>query len=401
MALYHYTAVNTKGKEVKGRINANNSLDLEARLKDLDVQLIDYKIIKSSKKEGLRSKLKPKDLIMFCVHMEELDKAGVPILDSLEDLRDSADNSKFRDLLTDLIEYIKGGDQLSQALSKRSDVFDELFVSLITAGEETGNIGNAFGHLSRHIKWSNDFRRKIKKAISYPIVLIVVMILVVTLMMLFVVPQLTDFLQKQGFDLPIHTRALIATSAFFEEYWWAVVFGIPAVTILTIILYKRNETVRFKMDKFFLKVPGLGPVILKINLARFIKFFSITFNSGLGVLDCLEISKKVVTNRVLRQSVEVAITNISNGVRLTDAIRDTGSFPSLVVRMMKVGEESGNMEDALANVNFFYEREIDDSVEAMVAMIQPTLLVVLGGILTWVIAAVFGPIYASFSKMKF
>ena len=156
------------------------------------------------------------------------------------DLRDSAENAKLRDLLADLCEFLKAGDQLSAALKKRSDVFDELFVSLISAGEETGNIGDAFGHLSKHIKWSNDFRRKIKKAISYPIVLIVVMLAVVTLMMLFVVPQLTTFLQKQGFDLPMHTRALIATANFFADYWWTVVFGIPLLFVIFILTYRNR-----------------------------------------------------------------------------------------------------------------------------------------------------------------
>ncbi|HCR86013.1 MAG TPA: type II secretion system F family protein [Alphaproteobacteria bacterium] len=401
MPIYNYISVEPSGKERRGKMNANNPLDLEARLREIKLELVDYKTVSAERKQGVRSKLKPKELVMFCVHMEELEKAGVPILDSLIDLRDSAENPHFKDLLTDLCEFLKGGDQLSAALKKRSDVFDELFVSLISAGEETGNIGNAFGHLSRHIKWSNDFKRKIKKAISYPIVLVVVMISVVTLMMLFVVPQLTDFLQKQGFDLPLHTRALIATSNFFAEYWWTVVFGIPAAFVAFILLYRRNEAFRYKIDKYVLKFPGIGSVILKINLARFIKFFSITFNSGLGVLESLAISRKVVTNRTLREAVDHSITNISNGTRLAEAIKETDAFPSLVIRMIKVGEDSGNMESALSNVNFFYEREIDDSVEAMVAMIQPALLLVLGGILTWVIAAVFGPIYASFSKMKF
>lgn len=401
MPNYSYISVDDSGKEIKGKMNANNPLDLETRLRDLKLELVDYKAENVSKKPGVRAGLKPKELVMFCVHMEELEKAGVPIIDSLMDLRDSAENAKLRDLLTDLCEFLKGGDQLSAALKKRSDVFDELFVSLISAGEETGNIGDAFGHLSKHIKWSNDFRRKIKKAISYPIVLIVVMLAVVTLMMLFVVPQLTTFLQKQGFDLPMHTRALIATANFFADYWWTVVFGIPLLFVIFILTYRNNESFRYKVDKLALRIPGVGPVILKINLARFIKFFAITFSSGLGILECMAISRKVVANRILREAVDIATQSISNGTRLADAVRETGAFPSLVSRMIKVGEDSGNMESALANVNFFYEREIDDSVEAMVAMIQPTLLVVLGGILTWVIAAVFGPIYASFSKMKF
>lgn len=400
MPLYHYYAISKEGKENRGKMTANNVIDLETRIKDLDCDLVDYKVIKD-KKAGLGGKIKPKDMIMLCVHMEELERAGVPILDSLIDLRDTVENPKMRDLLSDLCQYIKGGDKLSNALAKRKDVFDELFIGLIAAGEETGNLSEVFGHLSKHIKWANDFKRKIKKALAYPIVLLVVMTAVITLMMLFVVPQLVDFLQKQGFDLPFYTIALIATSEFFVNYWWAVVFGIPSIAAGLILLYKRHEPFRKVMDRFILKIPGVGPVIQKINLARFVKFFSITFNSGLGVLEALEISGKVVTNRVIKESVESIKANISEGVRITEALAENGNFPSLVVRMFKVGEESGNMERALGNINYFYEREIDDAVETMVSMIQPTLLVVMGGTLMWVIAAVFGPVYGSFSKMKF
>ncbi len=400
MPLYNYFAISKDGKENRGKMTANNVLDLEARIKELDCDLVDYKLVKE-KKAGIGGKVKPKDMIMLCVHMEELERAGVPILDSLIDLRDSVDNPRMRDLLSDLCQYIKGGEKLSSALAKRKDVFDELFISLVSAGEETGNLADIFGQLSKHIKWTNDFRRKVKKAITYPIVLIVVMTIVITLMMLFVVPQLVDFLQKQGFDLPFHTRALIATSAFFADYWWVIIFGIPIQLTILILLYKRHEPFRKAVDAILLKVPGIGPVIQKVNLARFVKFFSITFNSGLGVLESLDISGRVVTNRVIKESIEAIKQNISEGIRITEALAENGSFPSLVVRMFKVGEDSGNMERSLANINYFYEREIDDAVEAMVAMIQPTLLVVMGATLMWVIAAVFGPVYSSFSKMKF
>lgn len=400
MALYNYHAINKEGKGVKGKITASNPLELEQKVKDMGCDLVDFSADKI-KKNSIGGKINPKDMIMFCVHIEELDRAGIPIIDSLEDIRDTSENDKMRDLISDLVQYIKSGDKISVALKKRPDVFDELFVGLIAAGEDTGDIGSAFGHLSKHIKWNTEFKRKIKKALSYPIVLVVVMSLVITLMMLFVVPQLVDFLQKQGFELPLHTRALIATAAFFEDYWWLVIFGIPVSFFIFLMVYRKNESVRYSVDSFLLRVPGVGPVVLKINLARFVKFFSITFNSGLGVLESLKISEKVVTNRVLKQSVQLIASHISEGSSLTDAVADTGSFPSLVVRMFRVGEESGNMERALGNVNFFYEREIDDSVETMVGMIQPALLVVMGGTLMWIIAAVFGPVYGSFSQMKF
>jgi type IV pilus assembly protein PilC len=398
---YNYVAIDKKGAYMRGKMSASNQMDLTERLTNNGMELIDYKLLGQRKKKVIGGKLKPKELIMFCVHMEELERAGVPVIDAIMDLRDSVDNPKMRDILTDLTEYVKGGDLLSAALRKRQDVFDELFCGLVATGEETGNIGDSFGHLSKHIKWNNDFRRKIKKALSYPIFLVIVMILVMIIMMIGVVPKLVGFLTAQGFDLPGYTKALIATSAFFENYWHLVIAGIFGTVFATMAIYKFNEPARYKMDTILLKLPGIGPVILKINLARFIKFFSITFSSGLGVLEALAVAKKVVSNRVLKKSIDDAYSYISEGRRLTDAIARTERFPSLVVRMFKVGEDSGNMERSLSNVNFFYEREIDDAVGAMIAMIQPTLLVFMGGLMFWIILSVFGPIYGSFSQMKF
>ncbi len=400
MFQYSYRAINEDGKKVTGKVTAANSVDLEMKIRELNYELIDFRLEKS-RRSLFGRRIKPKDMIMFCVHMEELDRAGVQILDSLIDLRDTVENPRMRDLLADLVESIRGGEQLSQAIKRRSDVFDELFYGLVAVGEETGNIGDAFGHLSKHIKWQTDFRRKIKKAMTYPIVLVVVMTLVVIMMMLFVVPQLVEFMTKQSIALPIYTVLLIKTSEFFQSYWWLVLLVMIATPLILFIFYRNSPPFKYFMDKLFLRVPVLGQLILKINLARFVKFFSVTFNSGLGVLESLDVSRKVVRNAIVLEAVDLITLDISNGSTISEAIAARDTFPSLVVRMFRVGEESANMDRALSNVNFFYEREIDDTIEAVVATIQPSLLVVLGGILLWIIAAVFGPIYGSFDKMNF
>ena len=400
MPVYTYMATNSSGNTVKGKLTASNDLDLEERLTELGLVLIDHKALNKGK-AGLISKVNTKELIVFCVHMEQLDKAGVPVLDALSDIRDSADSPAFRDVIADVYESVKGGDVLSVALKKRPDVFSNIFVGLIAAGEKTGNMAESCGQLAAHLKWNNDLRRKIKKAITYPIILIIVMSAVVALMMLFVVPQLVDFLQAQGFDLPFHTKALIWTSNMFVDYWY-LIFGLPILTlIILVILYKNSESARYKIDSALLKMPFIGPVILKINLARFSHFFAITFKSGMGVLDCLGTARNVVGNAVIKEAVYFIIQNVSEGNSLTRAISATQKFPSLVVRMFKVGEDSGNMEDALHNINFFYDREVEDSVNGMIEIIQPTLTVVMGGIMFWVTAAVFGPLYESFSNLEF
>jgi type IV pilus assembly protein PilC len=401
MPNYKYYAVDRRGKSFRGLLNAVNPIDLEDRLKSLGYQLIDFKLeAKRGSLVGFTG-IKEKDLISFCVHMEELDKAGVPLIDSLTDLRDSIDNMRMRELMSELTESVKGGELLSAALAKRPDIFDEVFIGLISSGEETGNIGDAFGHLSRHIKWNVEFKRKIKKALTYPVVLLFVMFGVVMMMMNFVVPQLAEFIKNQGLELPWYTNNLIATSDFFVANWAYILFAIPTAITSLILFYNYSEPFRLLVDSIILRIPLIGQVVLKTNVARFVRFFSITFNSGIGVLESLNSARKVVPNRVLKNSISQITKNISEGMKLTDAIRQTGRFPSLVLRMFKVGEESGNMESALSNINFFYEREIDDTVSTIVAAIQPTLMIVLGGILFWIIAAIFGPVYSSFGQMKF
>lgn len=209
------------------------------------------------------------------------------------------------------------------------------------------------------------------------------------------------FLNEQGFDLPWYTRWLINTSNAFVNYWY-IILGVPiGIFFLLYFMYKMSDAARYKIDQFFLWFPKIGQVILKINLARYTRFFSITFASGLGILECLGTARDVINNAVLKESGTSIIKDVTEGSTITNALQRTERFPSLVVRMFKVGEESGNMDEALEHVNFFYEREVDDSVEAMVQMIQPTLTVVLGLLMFWIIAAVFGPIYSNFSNMDF
>ena len=400
MPTYSYTAANSSGGTVKGKVTASNELDLEERLTEQGLVILNFRPEKTSKK-GFGGKISTKELIMLCVHLEQLNKAGVPLLDALADMRDSADSPAFRDVMADIYEQVKGGEMLSQAMGRRPDIFNEVFIGLISAGEKTGNMAQAFGHLSHHLKWNADLRRSIKKAMSYPIALIIVMTGVITLMMLFVIPQLVDFLESQGFELPIHTRALIATSRFFVDYWY-VVLGTPILCIIFLIfLYRTSTTARYRIDNILLKSPFIGIVILKINLARFSHFFAITFSSGIGVLECLETARNVIGNAVIREAVSYIILNVSEGNSLTQSLSLTQKFPSLVVRMFKVGEDSGNMDDALKNINFFYDREVEDSVARMISVLQPTITVVMGAIMFWVVAAVFGPLYGSFKNIDF
>lgn len=400
MPSFTYQAINEVGRKMRGTIIADNEMDLEERLKQVGLDLIEAREVKA-RKVALKGRVKTKDLIVLCMHLEQLDRAGVPLHDALADVRDASDSPKLRDVLTGVYESVKNGNMLSQALTGYPKVFNDVFVGLVNSGEQTGNLAESFTHLADHLKWSAEISRKIKKATRYPMVLLIVISLVISVLMLFVVPKLVDFLIAQGFSLPAHTRALIAVAYAFEHYWY-IILGVPVLGIALLMLgYRTSEEFAYKVDALTLKIPLIGPVVRKIDMARFTHFFAVMFNSGIDILESLESAKGVVHNRVLKDSVELVKTNVTEGNSLTSSLRLSNQFPNLVIRMFKVGEDSGNMKEALQNVNFFYSREVNDAVEAMVGAIQPILTVVMGAMIFWVIAAVFGPLYESFSKIKF
>lgn len=399
MATYNYSALNERGRTIRGAMFAENEIDLEARLKEVGLDLINSK--PQNKRRGGSTRIKLKDMIILCLHLEQLSRAGVPIHEALADVRDSTDSIKLRDLMTDILEKVKTGNSLSEAFGTYPRVFNEIFVGLIAAGEKNGNLTDSFVNMSDHLKWTNDLRRKVKKATTYPIVLLIVMSLVIAVLMVAVVPKLLKFLVDQGFDIPFHTKALIWTSEAFQNYWY-IIFGVPiGIFILIKTLYRVNEAFAYKVDGLLLKLPILGSTIRKINLARFTHFFAVMFRSGIDIPDALLSARNVVKNRVIKESVEIVHRGIVEGNSLTNSLRISNQFPTLVIRMFKVGEDSGNMNDALTNIKFFYDREVADSVDGMVGTISPMLTIVMGGLIFWVIAAVFGPLYQSFANIKF
>lgn len=399
MPAFSYTSINERGRTIRGSMVAENEIDLESRLKEVGLDLVACRVVKS--RTGGKTRIKLKDMIVLCLHLEQLCRAGVPIHEALADVRDSTESRKLRDIMTDVLERVKTGSTLSEAFSQYPRVFNEVFCGLISAGEKNGNLTDSFVHMSEHLKWTNDLRRKVKKAISYPIVLLVVMTSVIAILMIFVVPKLIKFILDQGFTIPVHTRALIWVSEAFQNNW-LFIFGVPIGGFMGLLtLYRTSEPFAYRVDALTLRLPVIGQTVRKVNLARFTHFFAVMFRSGIDIPDALMAARKVVANRVIKDSVEVVHRAILEGNSMTAGLRMSSQFPTLVVRMFKVGEDSGNMKDALTNIKFFYDREVSDSVEGMVGMIQPILTIVMGGLIFWVIAAVFGPLYQSFANMKF
>ncbi len=400
MALYSYKAMTRDGMTRAGSLEASNEADLEKRLGNMKLDLIKADL--TVQRTALRSgghRVERRDLIIFCMQMAQLLRAGVPIIEALTDLRDSLDSPQFKEVIASLIEVIESGKNLSQSLETFPQIFDTLFVNLIRAGEATGKLAEVLDALTDMIKWQDELASTTKKLATQPIIVGTVVLGVTIFLMVYLVPQLIEFIQGIGQELPIHTRALIATSDFMVNYWYLWVIIPPTIFFTLKIMIATNEKARFTFDGIKLKTPKIGPVILKIILSRFAKFFSMMYAAGIPILASLEIAEGIIDNVVVRAAVAKARIDIEQGEPISQSLANTGMFPPLVLRMLKIGETTGKLDMALLNVSYFYERDIKDSIEKVQALIQPAMTVIVGAILGWVMVSVLGPVYSSLSSI--
>jgi type IV pilus assembly protein PilC len=398
MANFRYKAINNDGKYISGKISAENPSELMSLLKSSSLELVSYREEKNTALNFLNS-ISSSELVTIFIHLEQLDKAGVSIIDSIQDLKETTDSTKVKNLMQEIYESIKNGSLFSESLSKRPDVFKPTYVGLIAMGEKTGNLSASFANIVEDIKWNIEIRRKTRKAIVGPLFGITLMFLVLGVMTAVVVPKVTGFLSAQNIELPFLTIALIGFSNFVQNHW-LLILGTPVIIWLIIKILERFPLIHVKIDYIKLKTPIFGSIITKIESAKFCQFFAMTFKSGLGVLECLDSSSIALKNRAIRNGIAFVRQQVSDGQSLSGSISSTKFFPNLVVRMFKVGEESGNMENALKNIKYFYDKEINDSIDRLVGLIQPTITVVMGGMIAWIAIAVFGPIYSTFSNLQ-
>lgn len=400
MPLFKYKAISRKGKMRTGALDAVNEIDLEQRLARMSLDLVRCNVTEVKTAGFGQRKVEKIDLINFCFHMEQLTRAGVPMLEGLEDLRDSLDNLRFREVIANIIDEIEGGKNLSEALAEHPEVFDKLFVNLIKAGEASGELARIFESLSETIKWQDELSKSTKKLLISPLFVGTAVIGVTIFLMVYLVPQLVDFITSMGQELPIHTRALIATSNFMVGYWY-ICIGLPILLFVAIrTIVRVDPRARFLFDGYKLRVWKLGPVVQKIILSRFANFFAMMYAAGIPILRCLEIAEDIIDNTVVRAAVKQAREDISEGDPLSQSFQNTGLFPPLVIRMLKVGETTGELDKALLNISYFYGRDIKDSIDKVQAMIQPVMTAVLGLLLGWVMMSVLGPVYDTISSIE-
>ncbi|MEY4729933.1 MAG: hypothetical protein RL020_1091, partial [Pseudomonadota bacterium] len=369
MAQFNYRAMNQDGKIVRGATDALNPFDLELRLKRMSLDLIAHRSGGTALRMPKRKISRP-ELITFCFHLEQLMRAGVPILEALNDLRDSIVNPRFRSTISSMLESIEGGSNLSAALSQHGDVFDPVFVNLIRVGEQSGKLPDVLANLQDNLKWQDELYTQTRRILLYPAFVSMIIFAVIFFLMIYMVPQLSQFMKNTQQDIPLYTRVLMIVSDIFVHYWYLIIV-VPL--ILTAFIWhsaRNNPAMRFRLDGWLLALPGIGPTIKKIILARFSTYFALMYASGVSVLDCIRITEKTSGNRVIENALVQVGRHITEGRGITDAFQRSGMFPPLVLRMLRVGETTGELDKAMANVSYFYNRDVRESIARLQTLIQ-------------------------------
>lgn len=401
MATFHYKAIDKSGRNARGQMEAQNEVDLEIRLERMGLDLITFR--ESDKKGGGFSggRVSNRDLVMFCFQLEQLTSSGVPLLDGLNDLRESTTNPVFQKVMGGLVADVEGGKMLSQAMLDYPDVFSEVFVSLIEAGEQTGQLPAVFNNLSDTLKWQDELFAQTKRLLMYPLILLVVVSVAIVILMIYLVPEMVKFLKSLGQELPWNTQLLITISHAFVNYWWAILLVLAVTGISVYAIIKTSPSARYQFDYLKLKLPVTGDILHKIIMARFARYFALMYQTGIPVLDAIKTCEKIVGNRVIADALSRVHAQINAGDSMSECFQNAGLFSPLVVRMIKIGENTGALDKSLMNVSYFYDRDVNDMMQKMLKLLEPAMTIILGVVLLFIMASVLLPVYDSFSVMKF
>ena len=401
MAAFEYKAVDKSGRSARGKLDAANEIDLELRLRKMGLDLITTRLLRSHSPTLASGNITRQDLITFCFDLEQISRAGIPILEGLRDLRDGMENPRFREVLTSVIEDIEGGKTMSQALGAFPHVFNSVFISLVRAGEISGTLTEVFENLGGTLKWQDELISQTRRLLVYPALVFVVVLCVMLFLLLYLVPQVTALMKTMGLVLPLQTRVLIWLSDITATFW-PVLIVLPVIVTAGInFMVRTNPRARYLWDYAILRLPVTGLILQKIILARFANFFALMYRSGITILDAVKTSEDIVANRVIAEGLQRAGQQINAGESLPEAFANLGLFPPLVIRMLRVGESTGALDVALMNITYFYNRDVRESVDKALKLLEPMLTLILGGMLALVLFSVLTPIYDMIGKLQF
>lgn len=394
MAEYKYQAKKRSGETVKGTITADNEQAVAAKLKAQGLTLISAKKSLGSIQINFGGKATVRDLKAFSRQFATMIDAGLPLVQCLDILGSQAENRFFGDKLLEIKGLVEGGSTFSEALGKYPKIFDELFVNLVAAGEVGGILDTIMKRLADYIEKREALQRKIKGALVYPVGILVVTIVVVVVLLKWVIPtfekMFSDFGSGQG--LPAPTQIVIDLSRSFGEYWYAII-GAAIGIVVGFGMFYRSRSGKFIMHRLFLILPIIGPVVRKIAVARFTRTLGTLLSSGVPILDALQTVAKAAGNVVIEKVVMFARDRISEGRNIADPLQESKVFPGMVIQMIAVGEQTGALDVMCNKIADFYDDEVDVAVAAITSLLEPLMMVVIGGVVGGMVIAMYLPIF--------
>jgi type IV pilus assembly protein PilC len=388
-SVFHWEGRDKNGRVVKGEMRAGGESVVAASLRRRGVMV--SKIKKQSFSRG--RKITGKDLALFTRQLSTMLKAGVPLMQSFDIVGRGHANPSMARLMNDIRMDVETGTSLNQAFRKYPLYFDPLFCNLVAAGEQAGILETLLDRLAMYQEKTIALKGKIKKALFYPVMIILVAILVTAVIMIFVIPSFKTVFTSFGADLPAPTLVVIAMSDFFVKYWY-IVFGILFGGIYFLIQsWKRSPKVQAVVDRMMLKIPVIGEMLQKASIARWSRTLATTFAAGVPLVEALDSVGPASGNFIYKEATKSVQTEVNVGTSLAQAMQNTGVFPNMAVQMTQIGEESGSLDSMLSKVADYYEREVDETVDALSSLLEPMIMVILGVIIGGIVIAIYMPIF--------
>ncbi len=394
MPYFRWKGRNPRGKIVKGEIIAANKNEAIAKLKTKRVSVIS---IKPSPKDielpFLKTKIKDKELMIVTKQLASMLASGLPLDEALNIIAEQAESKKMGEILYDIKLNVESGASISQAMKKHKEVFPPMYINMVHAGEQTGNLDGVLKRLSDMMEKHLALKRKIKGALIYPTMVTIVAVGVIALILTFVIPTFASMYSSSGMQLPLPTQIVINISMFMKHYFLYILVALIVFIIALRISYKRVYGVRKAIDRILLSLPIFGILAKKGSIANFTTILSSLSASGIDILDALEISAKTAGNVIIEETLTEVKDMIRKGDNLSFAMATVGEFPDMVIQMVSVGEETGTLDDMMQKISKYYEDEVDDAVKNLTSMIEPLIIVVLGGVIGFLVVSMYLPIF--------
>ena len=399
MAVFNYKVVDKDGKNKKGTIEAPNRDGAEKKLKSDGYSIMSLTEQNNPFSGGLiKKKVKSRDLGVFCKQFSAVIKAGVTIISALELMGDQIENPTLKRAVMDAKTYVEKGGTLADALRVNSDVFPPIMINMVAAGELSGNLEVCLDRLVEHFEKDNALSSKIKGAMVYPIVVFIVMIIVVIVVMIAVIPNFTSMFEDMGTKLPLATRMMFAASNFIIHKWYILIIVVAAI-VFGCKAFKKSSVGEQFFSNIAIKAPVFGNLTIKSACSRFARTMSTLMASGISMIDAVEQVAKMMDNKIIRDGLMDAKTQVAKGIPLSKPLKDMEVLPPMLSAMTKIGEETGDIEEMLSKVADYYDEEVDAATNKLTAAMEPLIMVILACIVGMIVAAVYGPIMSMYDAM--